>query len=248
MRLKFIIVVMLQIALLCAIIVYKQRWIDTGKKILLKSAPVDPRSLFRGDYVVLTYEISSLDLDKISVKDDFKTNEKVYVVLTKGKDGIYNAKSVTKILPHDGDFIQARVTLYNPYISRWEITIKKDTAEELVLEPPWFYSFKEGDTLTFCINDNLERIVNLYKADDPVLSKYGCPDGRTLTGTVKTAKEFRTRMLTLNFGIESYFVEEGKGRIIETARNTKALVVEAALDKKGKAIISALIMDGKKLF
>lgn len=32
-----------------------------GKPILLKTVPVDPRSLFRGNYVLLNYEISVLD-------------------------------------------------------------------------------------------------------------------------------------------------------------------------------------------
>src|SRR6266542_395024 len=34
--------------------------LHTGREIVLKTIPVDPRDLFRGDYVVLRYEISDL--------------------------------------------------------------------------------------------------------------------------------------------------------------------------------------------
>jgi uncharacterized membrane-anchored protein len=40
---------------------YRHYWIETGEKIMLRVEPVDPRDLFRGDYVSLSYEISSLD-------------------------------------------------------------------------------------------------------------------------------------------------------------------------------------------
>ena len=37
-----------------------------GHEVLLKTAPVDPRDLLRGDYVVLTYDISRIDSSLIS--------------------------------------------------------------------------------------------------------------------------------------------------------------------------------------
>ena len=83
MRWKFAFFVLLQVALLVGIIAYRQYWVATGEKILLRTAPVDPRDIFRGDYVSLRYDISTLDLDGLGVKGSFKSNETVYVILEK---------------------------------------------------------------------------------------------------------------------------------------------------------------------
>lgn len=39
--------------------------LESGEQIVLATAPVDPRDLFRGDYVILNYDISQLDRNDI---------------------------------------------------------------------------------------------------------------------------------------------------------------------------------------
>ncbi|MGL3605658.1 GDYXXLXY domain-containing protein [Rhizobium sp. G187] len=39
--------------------------LQAGTEVLLKTTPVDPRDLLRGDYVILSYEISSIPTDRI---------------------------------------------------------------------------------------------------------------------------------------------------------------------------------------
>jgi len=94
MRFKFIIFVLLQVALLIGIITYRQYWVATGEKVLLRTAPVDPRDIFRGDYVSLRYDISTLDLDGLGVKESFKPNEKVLLSSKK----ILTTSSVLRLL------------------------------------------------------------------------------------------------------------------------------------------------------
>ena len=48
----------LQVAVLGAMIVHQARPLVTGDTILLRVVPVDPRDLFRGDYVILSYDFS----------------------------------------------------------------------------------------------------------------------------------------------------------------------------------------------
>lgn len=63
-------------------ILYKEYTLRTGTEVILKTEPVDPRDLFRGDYVVLNYEISTLDLEEIPVEDPyFEYNDRIYLVL-----------------------------------------------------------------------------------------------------------------------------------------------------------------------
>ena len=52
----------------------------------------------------------------------------------------------------------------------------------------------------------------------------------------------------VEYGIESYFVPEGKGKKIEQfirSRNKEKITVEVAVDKNGKAVIKGLLLNGK---
>jgi uncharacterized membrane-anchored protein len=240
MRSKFIFFILLQVALLIGIIAYREYWVATGEKILLRTAPVDPRDLFRGDYVSLRYDISTIDLDALNVKESFKPNEKIYVILEKNPDNIFSAKSVSRELPAGEKFIQGRVQYERPS-SKWEVSLKDDSQNLYELKPPWFWNVKKGDRITFCI-DERGNVINFYKEDADYKPK--CR-GQLLSGFIEEIKETKSRALQVEYGIESYFVEEGKGRAIESSRNARELSVEVSLRKDGKGIITGLFLDGK---
>jgi uncharacterized membrane-anchored protein len=52
-----------------------------GKEVRLKTAPVDPRDYFYGDYVILRYDISNLPGNLWREKTPPKSGDPVYVVL-----------------------------------------------------------------------------------------------------------------------------------------------------------------------
>jgi len=81
MRLRSALVIALQVIALFGMIGIKQWTLSTGTPVLLETAPVDPRSLFSGDYVRLSYTISNLRLDTLAGDKDFKRRDDVYVVL-----------------------------------------------------------------------------------------------------------------------------------------------------------------------
>lgn len=103
MNKKFFVIAILAlwIILIGGFIAYKEYTLRTGEKILLKTVPIDPRDLFRGDYIVLRYEISSLNLDNFENKDlNVKENDFLYVSLK--KEGKYwNAKNIYKDRPNE---------------------------------------------------------------------------------------------------------------------------------------------------
>lgn len=71
-----------------------------GTEIVLKTEPVDPRDLLRGDYVTLGYSISQFQAtdipgDSIGYIDE---SNPIYVALKRGPDGIW-AKSRASITP-----------------------------------------------------------------------------------------------------------------------------------------------------
>jgi uncharacterized membrane-anchored protein len=154
---RFYALVVCQLLLLGGLIGYKQITLATGERILLKTVPVDPRDMFRGDYVTLSYEIARVEPWKWDGRS-FKKGDPVYVTLRR-QGRFWEAESAGKEPPEEGRlFIKGRVTQVS----------------------------NEG--------------------------------------------------LRIEYGIESYFVPEGKGRELERAAG-KGLTVEAAVDRRGRAII-----------
>jgi uncharacterized membrane-anchored protein len=76
-----------------------------GEQIILRTMPVDPRSLFRGDYVRLRYEITRLAGDQVSFEvDDFRAGQTVYVKLKPDQEA-WTAASVHGERPaQSGDY------------------------------------------------------------------------------------------------------------------------------------------------
>ncbi|MDP6550195.1 MAG: GDYXXLXY domain-containing protein [Dehalococcoidia bacterium] len=59
-KVGFWVVVAAQLALLLTVIGVKEQTFRAGTTVVLQAAPIDPRSLFQGDYVDLNYEIALL--------------------------------------------------------------------------------------------------------------------------------------------------------------------------------------------
>ena len=86
MMIRVMIILVLQTVFLGGMIARKQNTLNYGKPVLLETQPIDPRSLFRGDYVVLNYTISTLNLHELEGDDDFRGNDAIYVQLRKAGD------------------------------------------------------------------------------------------------------------------------------------------------------------------
>jgi uncharacterized membrane-anchored protein len=93
---------MLAALLLCGLIlamVYQRAGIlRNGQEVRLEIVPVDPRDLFRGDYVVLDYRISAVDLPK-DAASAFSRGQKVFVTLRANETGIARAVAVSAERP-----------------------------------------------------------------------------------------------------------------------------------------------------
>jgi uncharacterized membrane-anchored protein len=88
-RRAFVIVSLAQMLLVLGFAGVRQAAVSLGTKVVLQTVPVDPRDLFRGDYVVLSYEISTLDFCEA------RSGEKGYVPLREEPDGVWQAPLAT---------------------------------------------------------------------------------------------------------------------------------------------------------
>ncbi len=85
--LRILIVIALQTAALGYMIIDRQAMLDSSRIVTLKVVPVDPRDIFRGDYVVLNYAISRLDVHTLEGEDSFSSGDVVFVTMQKqGED------------------------------------------------------------------------------------------------------------------------------------------------------------------
>jgi len=114
MKRWFYLIVGLQLLFLVAEATSYQVRISRSPVVTLKVVPVDPRSLFMGNYMALDYDISTIDLSKVEHDPLSKSDmgETVYVTLIPDKPWARVA-SVTTTPPHappDRPYLRAQVT------------------------------------------------------------------------------------------------------------------------------------------
>ena len=80
----WIVVVMLTLVLF-GMIARKQWTLAVGTPVILETQPVDPRSLFRGDYVRLNYTINTLDSAKYPALSSMERGDVIYLSLVPGE-------------------------------------------------------------------------------------------------------------------------------------------------------------------
>ena len=103
-RLAFWALVALQALVPLALIGWNEVALATGTEVTLRTVPVDPLDLFRGRYVTLRYEISSLEPPPGTHRGD-----RVYVPLR--RDGEHWTGDVAvREQPDDGPFIRGTVS------------------------------------------------------------------------------------------------------------------------------------------
>ena len=106
-----IIVAALQVAVLASMAGQREWVVKTGKTIYLRTVPVDPRDLFRGDYVRLNYDISSVpkSLLRDGLVKKYEKGMRVYAVLDTNESDVGRLAYVTDKKPKEGLFIRGRV-------------------------------------------------------------------------------------------------------------------------------------------
>lgn len=82
----------------------------TGTELRLITRPVDPRSMFRGNYARLSYDISTIGAQLASEPDaELRQGEVVYVSLEENAAGIHEAVAIALERPEQGLFIRGRI-------------------------------------------------------------------------------------------------------------------------------------------
>jgi uncharacterized membrane-anchored protein len=111
-RLWIALAVTAQLAVLASMAAEREWIFRTGQVVYLRTAPVDPRDLFRGDFVRLQYEINHVrpeGLDPLlAAARDRRRHEVMYTRLRPAGEGLYEAAGAGTARPADGPFIRGR--------------------------------------------------------------------------------------------------------------------------------------------
>lgn len=110
----FPIIAFLVLVLVLGGFIYTQEQILTnGQEVILKTRPVDPRDLFRGEYVILRYEIEAAEMvtDQAQLLQDGK---QIYLKLETDSSGVAQVVAVQTTEPDfsDGVWLAGEVS-YN---------------------------------------------------------------------------------------------------------------------------------------
>ena len=167
MKRALLVIGALWIAILGTMIAVYEYRLRTGREVLLKTVPVDPRDFFRGDYVTLGYEIGLLDLTQV----------------------------------------------------RYQIA-----------------NYTEGQPVYMLLKTEGE-----YAVAERVQVKRPDSDAFFIKGRVQSVHGKRMR---IEYGIESYFVPEGQGHVLEGSIRPD---VRVAIDHSGRAIIKTMMLNGSEV-
>jgi uncharacterized membrane-anchored protein len=110
-----ILVALLQTAFLGYMIESRASILRNGVDVVLKTVPVDPRDLLRGDYVILAYDISTIPADKVTGGFPTEaTDAQLSVRLEKQPDGFWGVgeASFGALAPKEGSVIARSAPFY----------------------------------------------------------------------------------------------------------------------------------------
>ena len=102
-------VIVLQISVLTIEYIASVYPLWTGKEVRLKTTPVDPRSLFRGNYAVLNYDISRVSLDNMEDALLRRSGEIIYVKLKPAENNLHVFDGASFSKPDSGLYIRGRI-------------------------------------------------------------------------------------------------------------------------------------------
>lgn len=265
-RLIFYACILAQIGFLCVMIRSNALVLARGARVLLETAPVDPHDLFRGEYARLRYKISSVEFPPGRSP---APGSIVYVMLApKGRFWGVEGASVEKPAAVPAGRVAMRGTVqsvrseqmtvltdFSDVTEKGWLKNNPDAVRDVERIVHWERGWKPGDTVyvPFVRFEKGPWIPSLWGIDKD--------KKKTLGGNFRWRGEREERVLVLatiasverksiaevEYGIESYYVPEGKSRELERPRGGGRVTVEAAVDSTGASAISRLFIDGKPI-
>ncbi|NMM47900.1 GDYXXLXY domain-containing protein [Marinigracilibium pacificum] len=109
----FIIVALIQLYVPASMIIDREKVLEKGVVLKIKTRPIDPTDPFRGKYIDLRYEANSIEVDST---ESWIYGTDIYVVMKPDSDGFSIPAEVSKTKPDtDSPYFKAKVDGYYHY-------------------------------------------------------------------------------------------------------------------------------------
>lgn len=119
-------ILLLLVVFFGAFIIYNENILNSGETIYLKTTPVDPRDLLRGDYVILSYEIADDSRTRNLIIDENLSNfDSIYFILEKDENEVGYLKEVRTTKPEGVLYLKGLVDLSSETRTSVELGIGK---------------------------------------------------------------------------------------------------------------------------
>ena len=96
--LRYGLAALLLCGIILAMLMQRAAILRNGQEVQLEVVPVDPRDLFRGDYVILNYQISTVNV-AAEVTTAFTRGQQVFVTLRPDANGMSRAVAISAERP-----------------------------------------------------------------------------------------------------------------------------------------------------
>jgi len=173
-----------QIGVVATMAISREWVLANGTPYTFQTAPIDPRDIFRGDYVRLNYLFSVLPVERIDeaiIEHGLRKGQKVYLSLVLDPNGIAQGKRLYLSPPKAGPYLLGRS------------------------QQVWPYQY--------------------YRQMSP-----------------EKRKKIYLGPVSVKYGIEQYYVEQGSGRDIEEIRGSRSgfqvpMLIHTRVSGSGEAVI-----------
>src|SRR3954471_3034692 len=111
---RYLLAALVLCGLILATVVQRAAILRSGQEVRLELTPVDPRDLFRGDYVVLAYRIGTVDVP-LDGATAFTRGQQVFVTLRPDANNMSRAVAISAERPAvSGDEIMISGVVTSP--------------------------------------------------------------------------------------------------------------------------------------
>jgi uncharacterized membrane-anchored protein len=157
-------IVVLQVIFLFGMIGFNYYTLATGAPVLLKATPVDPWDMFRGEYVMLEYNITWIKGENLGL-ENFQQQD-VYVVIKKGEKyweeaGVYLDKPS---LYGDQILIKGKADYYNEFKDEYHVTYGIES-----------YYVEEGQSRVFGQSRSFDALIRIDRFGNAVIEEISLP-------------------------------------------------------------------------
>ena len=252
---RFWIIVTLQVAVIVGMVARKEAIILSGRTITLRTNPVDPHSLFRGDYARLSFDVHRMKADDWSPWPP-KIGETIYAELRQDATSwlvVGPRSEIPSGMPADHVVLKGKIVSHYEW-SGHEVLDLQDLSHPGWLQTqastaPWNKNWmtrapgvwmtgqrlNEGQTVYVYLttyNGHDWNLSEVRESSSTRRNDFYAPElQRVLTGSLGPYKS--ERGINAEYGIESYFIPENKS--YEYQRS--GLEAEIVVDAKGDSVL-----------